>query len=239
MLRREAEELQRKMEQLIPQPAGRSRNLGSRNRGSRNRGNRNGAAAVGPDGRQSGQGGQMSSQQLQRAIEQLRQAQQDMRQSTSSARAKRIRAARRNGCSRPAICLPDCVNSRPPAAWTISRARPNRWPAASRNPIQNAKGIRRARASRQAQGAYAASRPRNWRARRSRSANDYQHLETEMGTAARDTRATNRQLSSKLRDALGQVQQNEINNRLRQSADWLRTGRGGPATMRDAVTTQA
>ena len=60
-----------------------------------------------------------------------------------------------------------------------------------------------------------------------------------MGTAARDTRSSNRQLSSKLRDALGQVQQNEISNRLRQSADWLRTGRGGPATMRDAVTTQA
>lgn len=60
-----------------------------------------------------------------------------------------------------------------------------------------------------------------------------------MGTAARDMRATNRQLSSKLRDALGQVQQNEINNRLRLSADWLRTDRGPQATMRDATTTQA
>ena len=70
-------------------------------------------------------------------------------------------------------------------------------------------------------------------------ANDYQRLESDMGAAARDMRATDRPLSSKLRDALGQVQQNEINNRLRLSADWLRTDRGPQATMRDAVTTQA
>src|ERR1035441_8132563 len=45
--------------------------------------------------------------------------------------------------------------------------------------------------------------------------------------------------SSKLRETLGQVQQNEINNRLRLSADYLRTGKGTAAAMRDAVTTQA
>src|ERR1035441_6705160 len=60
-----------------------------------------------------------------------------------------------------------------------------------------------------------------------------------MGTAARDMAATNRQLSSKLRDALGQVQQNELNNRLRWTTDHLRRGDGAVATMRDAVTTQA
>src|ERR1039458_4464883 len=51
--------------------------------------------------------------------------------------------------------------------------------------------------------------------------------------------STNRPLSSKLRETLGQVQQNEINNRLRLSADYLRTGKGTAAAMRDAVTTQA
>ena len=57
-------------------------------------------------------------------------------------------------------------------------------------------------------------------------ANDYQRLEQTWERPPAIRWAGNRQLSSKLRDALGQVQQNEINNRLRLSADWLRTGRG-------------
>jgi hypothetical protein len=70
-------------------------------------------------------------------------------------------------------------------------------------------------------------------------ANDYQKLESDIGKTARDTQATNRQLSSKLRDALGEVQQNELNNRMRWTADHIRRGDGEIATMRDSVTTQA
>ena len=70
-------------------------------------------------------------------------------------------------------------------------------------------------------------------------ANDYQRLESAMGSAARDMQGSNPHVSSKLREALGQVQQNELNNRLRWAADHLRRGDGAVATMRDAVTTQA
>ena len=39
-------------------------------------------------------------------------------------------------------------------------------------------------------------------------ANDYQGLESDMGKAVRDSAGTNRQLSNKLRETLGQVSQN-------------------------------
>ena len=61
-------------------------------------------------------------------------------------------------------------------------------------------------------------------AEKEQMANDYQGLEAEMGKAVRDTAGTNRQLSNKLREALGQLQQNEISNRMKLTADYLRRG---------------
>jgi hypothetical protein len=70
-------------------------------------------------------------------------------------------------------------------------------------------------------------------------ATDYQGLESEMGKAVRDTAGSNRQLSNKLREALGQLQQNEISNRMRLTADYLRRGLGASTVMREGITTQA
>ncbi|HXM45378.1 MAG TPA: hypothetical protein VN924_29345 [Bryobacteraceae bacterium] len=231
MLRREAEELQRKMEQL-------SRNQQRQPQsGQPQSGQQQSGPSSSQSARQSSQGGQMSSQQLQRAIEQLRQAQQDMRQSTSTqSEADSRRAAERLKEAR------DLLSGlrQQQAAGSVDDLARQAEDLANREQESNAKMRRAFGMPGQQQGQGVTPQQTEELAReKEQLANDYQRLEAGMGTAARDMRATNRQLSSKLRDALGQVQQNEINNRLRLSADWLRTDRGPQATMRDATTTQA
>jgi hypothetical protein len=179
----------------------------------------------------------MSSQQLQRAIEQLRQAQKDMRQSTSTqSEADSRRAAERLKAARDLLAG---MREQQAAASVDDLAR-QAEAMASRQQESNAKMRRAFGTPGQQQGQGVTPQQTEELAReKEQLANDYQRLESDMGTAARNSQATNRPLSSKLRDALGQVQQNEINNRLRLSADFLRRGNGAVATMRDAVTTQA
>jgi hypothetical protein len=240
MLRREAEELQRKMEQLSRnqqgQPQSGQPQSGQPQSGQPQSGRpQSGQPQSGQP--QSGQGGQMSSQQLQRAIEQLRQAQQDMRQSTSTQNeADSRRAAERLKEARDVLA----GLRQQQAAGSVDDLARQADAIASRQQESNAK-MRRAFGApgqQQAQGA-TPQQAEELAREKEQLANDYQRLEQDMGSTARNTLGTNRLLSSKLRDALGQVQQNEINNRLRLSADYLRRGNGAAATMRDAVTTQA
>ncbi|HTT65299.1 MAG TPA: hypothetical protein VMG35_25800 [Bryobacteraceae bacterium] len=230
MLRREAEELQRKIEQL-------SRNQQGQPSGQPQPGSQQSQSSAGQPSSAQQQGSGMSQQQLQRAIEQLRQAQQDMRKSTSTqSEADSRRAAERLQEARDLLAG---MRDRQAAASVDDLAR-QADSIANRQQESNAKMRRAFGMPGQQQGEGVTPQQAEEMAReKEQLANDYQRLESAMGSAVRDTRANNRQLSSKLRDALGQVQQNEINNRLRLSADWLRTGRGTAATMRDAVTTQA
>jgi hypothetical protein len=231
MLRREAEELQRKMEQLSRNQQGQPQS-GQPQSGQP----QGGQPQSGQGGQQSMQGGQMSSQQLQRAIEQLRQAQQDMRQSTSTqSDADSRRAAERLKEARDLLA----GMRQQQAAGSVDDLARQAEAMANHQQESNAK-MRRAFGSGQQQGEGATREQAEELAReKEQMANEYQRLEQDMGNAIRDTLATNRPLSSKLREALGQVQQNEINNRLRLSADFLRRGNGAVATMRDALTTQA
>jgi hypothetical protein len=234
MLRREAEELQRKMEQLSRNQQGQPQS-GQPQSGQPQSGQPQSGQPQ--SGQPSSQGGQMSSRQLQRAIEQLRQAQQDMRQSTSSqSEADSRRAAERLKEAR------DLLSGlrQQQAAGSVDDLARQAEDIANRQQESNAKMRRAFGSPGQEQGQGTTPQQTEQLAReKEQLANDYQRLESQMGTVARDTQATNRQLSSKLRDALGQVQQNELNNRLRWTTDHLRRGDGAVATMRDAVTTQA
>jgi hypothetical protein len=234
MLRREAEELQRKMEQLS-----RNQQSGQQQSGQQQSGQQQSGQQSGQSGRQSNQGGQMSSQQLQRAIEQLRQAQQDMRQSTSSqSEADSRRAAERLKEARDLLAG---LREQQSAANLDDLAR-QAEAMANREQESNAKMRSAFGTPGQQQGQGATREQAEELAReKDQLANDYQKLEADMGKAARDSdsQATGRALSKKLRETLAQVQQNEINNRLRLSADFLRHGNGAVATMRDAVTNQA
>jgi hypothetical protein len=237
MLRREAEELQRKMEQLSRNQQGQPQS-GQGGQQSQSSSSAQSSSEPRPsEPRPSGSGSPMSSQQLQRAIEQLRQAQRDMRQSTSTqSEADSRRAAERLKEARDLLA----GLRQQQAAGSVDDLARQAEAIASRQQESNAK-LRRAFGTPGQQQGQGASRQQTEELAREKEqlANDYQRLESEMGTAARDMAATNRQLSSKLRDALGQVQQNELNNRLRWTTDHLRRGDGAVATMRDAVTTQA
>jgi hypothetical protein len=228
MLRREAEELQRKMEQLNRNQQGQPQ-TGQPQSGQPQR--------PGQGGQSSSQGGQMSSQQLQRAIEQLRQAQQDMRQSGSSqSEAGSQRAAERLKDARDLLA----GLRQQQAAGSVDDLARQAEDIANRQQESNAKMRRAFGGPGQPQAqAGTPQQAEELAHEKDRLADDYQRLEAGMGKAARDMQAGNRQLSGKLRDALGQAQQNELNNRLRLSADFLRRGNGAVAAMRDAVTTQA
>lgn len=67
---------------------------------------------------------------------------------------------------------------------------------------------------------------------------DYQRLEREMREAARSMATSERAASSRLRDALGEAQQNELALRMKYSADWIRRGMGNYMAPRERVVTQ-
>ena len=230
MLRREAEELQRQMEQLQRNQQGQPQSGQPQS----------GQPQSGQGGQQSSQSGrmsgQMSSQQLQHAIEQLRQAQNDMRQSTSTqSEADARRAAERLKDARDMLAG---MRQQQTSANLDDLAREAddlaRRQQESNNKMRKTFGA----PGQEGQGA-TPQQTESLAREKDQIANDYQHLESGIGKVVRDTLSSNRQLSNKLRDALGEVQQNELNNRLKWSADHMRRGDGEIATMRDAITTQA
>ncbi len=232
MLRREAEELQRKMEQLSRNQSGQPQS-GQPQSGQP----QSGQSQSGQSGQPSSQGGQMSSQQLQHAIEQLQQAQRDMRQSTSTqSEADARRAAERLKDARDALAG---LRQEQTSASVDDLAR--RTDEMARRQQESNEKLRQAFGSAGQQPGEGATRQQieNLAREKEQMASDFQRLESDMGKAVRDTQATNRQLSNKLRETLAQLSQNEINNRMRLTADFLRRGQGGVAAMRDAVTTQA
>ena len=57
--------------------------------------------------------------------------------------------------------------------------------------------------------------------------NDLNGLERDMQNAARNMASTQRGASSKIREALGEMQQNELKLRMKYGAEWMRRGLGG------------
>jgi hypothetical protein len=67
---------------------------------------------------------------------------------------------------------------------------------------------------------------------------DLQKLEQDMQRAARDMAGTNRSASSKIREALGEMQGKEIGTRMRLGAEWLKRGYGSATYMREQPITE-
>ena len=67
--------------------------------------------------------------------------------------------------------------------------------------------------------------------------NQLKQLEQEMQNAVRDLASTQRQASSKMRDALGQMQQQELPRDMQRNADWIRRGMGEYAVMSESQIT--
>jgi hypothetical protein len=67
---------------------------------------------------------------------------------------------------------------------------------------------------------------------------DLKKIEQGMQAAVRDLQNSQRKAATKMRDALGEMQQAEISRDMQRNADWIRRGMGGYAVMSEATITQ-
>jgi hypothetical protein len=67
---------------------------------------------------------------------------------------------------------------------------------------------------------------------------DLKRLEQGMQSAVRDLQNTQRKAATKMREALGELQQAEIERDMQRNADWIRRSMGGYAVMSEATITQ-
>jgi hypothetical protein len=74
-------------------------------------------------------------------------------------------------------------------------------------------------------------------AEKEQMARDLDRLQSDVQRAARELQGTEPQASGKLREGLSDVQQNEVQLRMRYAANWIRNGRGGFLVTGEAVTT--
>jgi len=214
MLRRDAEELQKQIEQLAKNSQQGQQGPTSSS-GQSSTGQSNGSASQGsPDPR------------AQQALDRLRQASDDMRRAASKqqSEAETRRAADR---LREATNLLGGMQQQQASGRLDSMARDadgllreqrdqadrlrkmvgqHGSPEAAQGPLD----------SRQEQSKLADDRQR--------IADDLSRLQKQMRDAEHELASTQRPASSKLRDALGELEQNDLETRLQKTADWLRRG---------------
>ena len=205
MLRREAEQLQRQIEQLT----------------------RNGQSpSDSSNGQSSGQssgGGVSSDPRVQQALNQLRQANDDMRRANSQGQgqADARRAAQR---------LRDATNllggtQRQQNSGRLDALAQEADRLASEQHGQSGRIRDLARAyGDSSNGSPARDTPESLAEDRQRLADDLSRLETQMRDAVRDLASGDHAAASKLRDALRQLDQSDLDSRVQRSADMLRRG---------------
>ena len=222
MLRRQAEELQRQMEQM-------ARNNGQSGSGSQTSsqpaaaGNAQGNSSSGSSG-QSGAGGKSGDPRVQQSLDRLRQATDDMRRATSPQPAAAGEAEARRAADRlkEATDLLGSMRQQQSATKVDSLVEEaSRLAQEERDQtgrIQQAFG--------QGMGSQAGTQQRRKLADdREKLANDLGGLEKNLQDTAREL-ATNNQnaASTKLREALGDMQQSDLRARIQRGADWMRRG---------------
>ncbi len=253
MLRREAEQLQRQMEQL------------SRDGSSQQSSSQQQASSSSQGGQQSQQGqqgrqqsrqagsqqqGQAQGQQragvdprLDRALEQLRRATEDMRDSASQPNQQ---DGQGNANSRRASeRLNEALNTLNGLRRQEAGAQMDDLARRSARMAEQQKDLER-----RMQQEYANQPPGRLQPGQSRQkaaqlaaenenmAGDLARLEQDMQRASRELAGTQRQSSSKLRDAVGDLQKDQIELSMRVLGEWTRRGLGSYAWTREKTVTQ-
>jgi len=208
MLRREAEELQRQIEQL-----GRSGNSQSNS----------------PDGQPSGQssssGGSASDPRVQQALNQMRQANDDMRRANSEGQQGQADARRAAQRLRDATNLLGGTQHQQNSGRLDALAQEaQRLAKEQRGQSDRIRDLARLAASGDpgAQSTYSAVQ--SLADDRQKLADDLARLESQMRDSVRDLASGNHAAASKLRDALRQADQSNLDSRVQRSADMLRRG---------------
>ena len=208
MLRREAEELQRQIEQL-----GRNGNSQSNS----------------PDGQPSGQssssGGSASDPRVQQALNQMRQANDDMRRANSEGPQGQADARRAAQRLRDATNLLGGTQRHQNSGRLDSLAQEaQRLANEQRGQSDRIRDLSQQAAGGDpgAQSTYSAVQ--SLADDRQKLADDLARLEGQMRDAVRDLASGNHAAASKLRDALRQADQSNLDSRVQRSADMLRRG---------------
>jgi hypothetical protein len=208
MLRREAEELQRQIEQL-----GRNGN----------------SQPNSPDGQPSGQssssGGSASDPRVQQALNQMRQANDDMRRANSEGQQGQADARRAAQRLRDATNLLGGTQRQQNSGRLDSLAQEaQRLANEQRGQSDRIRDLSQQAASGDpgAQSTYSAVQ--SLADDRQKLADDLAGLESQMRGAVRDLASGNHAAASKLRDALRQADQSDLDSRVQRSADMLRRG---------------
>ncbi len=206
MLRREAEQLQRQMEQMAQnQQNGNSSSQSASSQSS----NSSGQSA-------SGQSQSSADPRVQQALNALRQADEAMRRASSSPQG----SAESRGAAdrlREAENLLNGVQRQQNSGRLDSIAREaDRLAAEQQNQSDRLRRLSESQDAWNAAQALAGDRQH--------LADDLSQLEKQMRDAARDLASTQQDAASKLRNALGDMDSDDLQTRIQRSADWLRRG---------------
>jgi len=230
-LRREAEELRRQMEQLSRQNSSGSQS--SQQNGSQQE------ASSGSQGQGSSSGDRTLKQafdRLSRATDDMRQAasQPDQRDAAARRAAERLKEAqdilhgmRRGQSSSQLSELGDRAERLLDQQREFTDKMRQAFGAES---LSNNKG-------QDASGRDGREQNQRLGAEKEQMARDLERLQSDAQRAARDLQGSQPQASQKLREGLSEVQQNEVQLRMRYAANWIRNGRGAFLVGGEAVTT--
>jgi hypothetical protein len=235
MLRREAEQLQQQLQQLAQQQNSQNGQDGSQQSGQQQGGQQSGSQSGSQSASQSGSQGGGGSQQntdaarAKQALDQLRQANEDMRNADqqpggADARraADRLRQAQNalNGMQRDqsAGALDSLANEADRLAGQEQ--------AQSGRLQQLEQEARKLQGGNGSQDDYAKAEGELQKLLndRQKQADDLSHLESGLRNAERQSASSDRATAGKLRNALSQLDENDLGTRIQRSADRLRTG---------------
>jgi len=204
MLRREVEQLQRQVEQL-------SRN----NPMSPTQGGSSSGQS------EAGQSGSAADPRVQLALNQLRQASEDMRRASSQpqSQADARRAAER---LREATNLLDSAQRQHHSGRLDALAGEVERLASEQH--EQSDRIRRMASGESSPDGRAGDNPETLADDRQHLADDLSRIEKRMRDEVRDLSSNDRAAASKLRDALKELDQSDLDTRMQRSADWLRRG---------------
>lgn len=226
MLRRQAEELQKQMEQLAQQSQQEGQSGQSSSGQSSSSQSSSGQSSSAQSQSQAGASGDSRAQRIQQALDQLRQANQDMQRAQdqgNDAEARRAADRLRDATDALGSLQQDQASGHLDSmAGEASRLADQQREQTDRMKKLLSQAASADGSSESAQNLWsqASSLARD----RQQLADDLANLEKQARDSERDLASTQRGAASKLRDALGNLDQEDLQTRIQRSADWLRRG---------------
>lgn len=241
MLRREAEELRRQLAELQRNQRGQSGQESQSQQGSQGSQSSSGSSS-GSQGQP--RQGSPQSERLSRAQQQIERALEDMRRAQGAQGGEAQENARR-AAERMSQALDELGQMRRQQTGdrmeSLSRRASDLAERQRRYEEQVRKTFPAPQAGVQQPGQPAVPASESERLGREKESmqRDYQRLEQDLREAARALDSTQRGAAQRLKEALGEAQQNEVGLRMRLGAEWMRRGLGPYLAPRERVVTEA